>query len=45
MELADAGKSLRQPTRGQSRPRFIHHVDIVMILRPIVANKDHVAAS
>jgi hypothetical protein len=43
MKLGDTGKSLRQSTQGQPDPELIHQVDVVMILRPIVADEYHEA--
>ena len=45
MELADAAKPLGQSTPGQPRPAFIHQVHVVVVLRPIVADKNHLNAS
>src|SRR5215212_3314145 len=45
MELTDSGESLGQSTRCQPHPRVVHQMDDVVILSPIVTDKDHVSTS
>jgi hypothetical protein len=41
VQLADAGQSLGQPPRGQPPPGLVHQIHIVMLLGPVIADKDH----
>ena len=45
VEPSDAGQPFGQPTRRQPRPVSIHHVNVVVILRPIVPDKYHPSVS
>ena len=40
MQLPDAGQTLGQPPRCQPRAGLIHHIDVVMLFGPLVADKD-----
>ena len=41
VQPADAGRSLTQPPRGQPPPGLVHQIHIVMLLGPVIADKDH----
>jgi len=45
VQPADPGQPLRQPPRGQPGPGRVHQVHVVMVLGPVITNKDHQSAS
>jgi hypothetical protein len=46
MQLPDPGYSLRHPPAGQHPPRLVHHLDVVMILRPVIPDQQpHLASA
>lgn len=41
VQCGDPRDSFRRPSLGQPTPRPIHQLDIVMVLGPIISNKQH----
>ena len=41
MQPADPCQPLRQPLRSQSSTGLIHHINIVMVFRPVIADENH----
>jgi hypothetical protein len=41
METTNAFQPLGQATTGQPLPSLVHHMDVMVGLRPIITNKDH----
>jgi len=45
VQPTDPGDPLRQPTTGQPSPGFVHDLNVVMGLGPVITDEQHPGAS